>query len=117
MAPWTLSAWANVTAWEAVDVSAMARMRAYLDFAATYPKRLCGDVLDALRAALRRQCPRTLSQAFSTIRAAFPGPDDTRAEVAWSTLHGLATLQSSGRLPQSRMQARLGRAHQMLTQS
>jgi len=58
-----------------------------------------------------------LSQAFSTIRAAFPGPDDTRAEVAWSTLHGLATLQSSGRLPQSRMQARLGRAHQMLTQS
>ena len=53
--------------------------------------------------------------AFSAIRLAFPGSDDTRAEVAWSTLHGLATLQASARLSEKRMQARLEYAHQILT--
>jgi hypothetical protein len=39
----------------------------------------------------------------------------TRAEVAWSVLHGLATLQAGGRLRPSHLQARLDLAHQMLS--
>jgi hypothetical protein len=44
------------------------------------------------------------------------GRDDTRAEVAWSILHGLATLQASGRLRPTHLHARLDIAHRMLTQ-
>ena len=86
-----------------------------IDFAAAYPHIYAAmfSMPSGLRFAADAQ--EQLSRAFSTIRDAFPGPDDTRAEVAWSTLHGLATLQSSGRLPESRMQARLESAHQMLT--
>ena len=60
--------------------------------------------------------PGPLQRAFSGIRDAFPDTDGTRAEVAWSALHGLATLQASGRLRASHVQARLDHAHRMLTQ-
>ena len=40
----------------------------------------------------------------------------TLAEVAWSTLHGLATLEAGGRLLESHAQARLELAHRMLSQ-
>jgi hypothetical protein len=59
--------------------------------------------------------PEPLHRAFSGIREAFPDADGTRAEVAWSTLHGLATLQASGRLRASHVQARLDLARRMLT--
>jgi hypothetical protein len=38
------------------------------------------------------------------------------AEVAWSALHGLATLQAGGRLRPRQAQARLDLALRMLTQ-
>jgi hypothetical protein len=60
--------------------------------------------------------PEPLRRAISGIRDAFPDADGTRAEVAWSALHGLATLQASGRLRASHVQARLDLAHRMLTQ-
>lgn len=60
--------------------------------------------------------PGPLERAFSGIRDAFPDADGTRAEAAWSALHGLATLQASGRLRASQAQARLDLAHCMLTQ-
>jgi hypothetical protein len=60
--------------------------------------------------------PGPLQRAFAAIRDAFPDADGTRAEVAWAALHGLATLQASGRLRVSRGQARLDLAHRMLTQ-
>ena len=95
----------------------MARMRAYLDFAAATP------------GSMRRcsRCPRDWHSrpttppnrsrhAFSGIRAVFPNADGTRAEVAWSTLHGRATLQASGRLRARHVQARLDLAHRILTQ-
>jgi hypothetical protein len=59
--------------------------------------------------------PAPLHLAFSTIHEAFPDDDGTRAEVAWSVLHGLATLQASGRLRANQAQARLDLAHRMLT--
>ena len=62
------------------------------------------------------QTPEPLRHAFAVVRDAFPDADGTRAEVAWSTLHGLATLQASGRLRAAQAQTRLDLAHRMLTQ-
>jgi hypothetical protein len=45
-----------------------------------------------------------------------PDADGTRAEVAWSALHGLTTLQAGERLRASHAQARLDLVHDMLTQ-
>ena len=102
---------------EAVDASPMARMRAYLDFAAAHPRVY--EAMFSLPSGLAfaaDDTPEPLHRAFSGIRDAFPDADGTRAEVAWSALHGLATLQASGRLRASHAQARLDLAHRMLTQ-
>jgi len=100
---------------EAVDASPVARMRAYLDFAAAHPATY--EAMFTMSSGLQfaSGTPGPLSQAFTAIRDAFPGADDTQAEVAWATLHGLATLQASGRLPEERAQARLEHAHRVLT--
>ncbi|HEY0933971.1 MAG TPA: TetR/AcrR family transcriptional regulator [Trebonia sp.] len=106
---------AIAAALEAVAVSPAARMRAYLDFAAAHPTLY--EAMFSMPSGLLFDAAahEPLSRAFSAIHDAFPGPDDTRAEVAWATLHGLATLQASGRLPERRLQARLDYAHHMLT--
>ena len=101
---------------EAVAASPMARMRAYLDFAAAHPR-----VYEAMftmpsgLAFAADDTPEILHRAFAGIADVFPDADGTRAEVAWSALHGLATLQASGRLRASHVQARLELAHDMLT--
>lgn len=100
---------------QAVDASPMARMRAYLDFAAAQPQVY--EAMFSMPSGLAfaaDDTPEPLQQAFSGIREAFPDADGTRAEVAWSMLHGLATLQASGRLRASETQARLDLAHRML---
>ena len=102
---------------EAVDVSPLARMRAYLDFAAAYPRVY--EAMFSMHSGLAfaaEETPEPLRRAFSGIYDVFPDADGTRAEVAWSALHGLATLQASGRLRASHVQARLALAHRMLTQ-
>jgi AcrR family transcriptional regulator len=102
---------------EAVDASPMARMRAYLDFAAAHPRTY--EAMFSLPSGLAfaaDDTPGPLRRAFAAIRDAFPDSDGTRAEVAWSALHGLATLQASGRLRANQAQARLDLAHHMLTQ-
>jgi AcrR family transcriptional regulator len=102
---------------EAADASPMARMRAYLDFAAAHPRIY--EAMFSLPSGLAfgaDHTPEPLQRAFRGIRAAFPDADGTRAEIAWSTLHGLATLGASGRLRGSAAQARLELAHRMLTQ-
>jgi hypothetical protein len=101
---------------EAVDVSPMARMRAYLEFAAAHPRVY--EAMFSLPSGLAfaaDDTPAPLRRAFSGIRDAFPDADGTRAEVAWSALHGLATLQAGGRLRANQAQARLELAHRMLT--
>jgi AcrR family transcriptional regulator len=101
----------------AVDASPMARMRAYLDFAVAYPRVY--EAMFSLPSGLAfgaADTPGPLQRAFSGIQDAFPDADGTRAEVAWSVLHGLATLQATGRLRASHVQARLNLAHRMLTQ-
>ena len=102
---------------EAADVSPMARMRAYLEFAAAHPRTYeAMFVLPSGLAFAAGDTPEPLHRAFSGIRDAFPDADGTRAEIAWSTLHGLATLQAGGRLRQAQTRARLDLAHRMLTQ-
>jgi len=100
---------------EAVEASPLARMRAYLDFAGAHASVY--EAMFSMPSGLQfaGAAHEPLSRAFTAIREAFPGADDTQAEVAWATLHGLATLQASGRLPQERVQARLEQAHHALT--
>jgi len=101
---------------EGVDASPMGRIRAYLDFAAAHPRVY--EAMFSLPSGLAfatDDTPEPLQRAFSGIRDAFPGADESQAEVAWSALHGLATLQASGRLRTSHVQARLELTHRMLT--
>ena len=103
---------------KAVDASPMARMRAYLDFAEAHPRVY--EAMFSLPSGLAfaaDDTPAPLRLAFSGIYEAFPDDDGTRAEVAWSVLHGLATLQASRRLRANQVEARLDLAHRMLTQS
>ena len=100
---------------EAVDAAPMARMRAYLDFAAAHPRVY--EAMFSLPSGLpfaADDTPEPLRQAFAGIHAVFPDADGTRAELAWSVLHGLATLQAGGRLRASHVQARLDLAHELL---
>jgi AcrR family transcriptional regulator len=102
---------------EAAEVSPMARIRAYLDFAADHPRTY--EAMFSLPSGLTfatDDTPEPLLHAFAGIRNAFLNADDTQAEVAWAVLHGLATLQASGRLRPNHVQARLELTHQMLTQ-
>jgi hypothetical protein len=59
--------------------------------------------------------PEPLRRAFAGIQDVFPDGDGTLAEIAWSALHGLATLQAGGRLRASHLQARLDLLHDMFT--
>ena len=100
---------------EAVDPEPMARMRAYLEFAMARPHLY--EAMFSMPSDLRfgtENAPEPLQRAFAAIHETFPGPEH-RAEVAWATLHGLATLQMGGRQPASRMQSRLEDAHHILT--
>jgi AcrR family transcriptional regulator len=101
---------------EAADAKPLARMSAYLDFAVNHPRLY--EAMFSMPSGLSfgsGQGPESLGRAFAAIQDAFPSRDDTRAEVAWASLHGLATLLISGRLPPSRAQARLEHLHQLLT--
>ena len=73
-----------------------------------------GDVADALDAGQGAQTVlRTPHPAIAT-----RGARRNRApmeRMAWACLHGLAARQLSGRLPESRAQARLEYAHQRWT--
>jgi AcrR family transcriptional regulator len=100
----------------AVDPSPRERMRAYLDFAAAHPRVY--EAMFSMPSGLAfaaDDTPEPLRLAFSRIHEAFPDADGTRAEVAWSALHGLATLQAGGRLREREVQGRFELALRMLT--
>ncbi|MCX4237493.1 TetR/AcrR family transcriptional regulator [Streptomyces sp. NPDC020707] len=102
---------------EAADSDPMARMRAYLDFASARPHLY--EAMFSMPTDLgfgTEDAPEALRRAFAAIHQVFPSPDHVRAEVAWATLHGLATLQTSGRQPASRVRSRLEHAHRILTE-
>jgi AcrR family transcriptional regulator len=77
--------------------------RAYLDFAVANPARY--DAMFVLNTELKfgPEAPQALRDGFGEIEAAyapFAAADDLQAgtEVAWSAVHGLATLDRGGRL-------------------
>jgi AcrR family transcriptional regulator len=101
----------------AAEPTPRARMAAYLDFAAAHPRvyeamfSLPSD-LDFAAAGT----PDSLRQAFAAFREVFDDADGTRAEVAWSALHGLATLGAGGRLRAAGAQDRFDLVHRLLTE-
>ncbi len=101
----------------AADASPKPRMRAYLDFAAAHPRVY--EAMFSMPSGLvfgADDTPEPLRLAFNRIHEAFPDGDGTRAEVAWSALHGLATLQAGGRLRGDQTQARFDLAHRLLAE-
>jgi AcrR family transcriptional regulator len=101
---------------EAAEAEPLPRMQAYLDFAVHQPRVY--EAMFSMPSGLTfgtADVPAPLGRAFTAIEAVFPNDDGVKAEVAWASLHGLATLQISGRLPEARTQARLHYAHRMLT--
>ena len=105
------------TALEDAQASPVARMRAYLDFAADHPRLY--EAMFLLPSGLAFAVddpPEPLVRAFRGLRAAFPDGDETRAEVAWALWHGLATLAAGGRLRVDAAHDRLDLALRMLTE-
>lgn len=102
---------------QAVDASPRARMRAYLDFAVGHPRLY--EAMLSMPSGLAfavEDPPAPLRHAFAGLREAFSDTDGTRAEIAWSALHGLATLTAGGRLTAGQAQARFDLTHRLLTQ-
>jgi AcrR family transcriptional regulator len=85
---------------------------AYLSFATQRPALY--DAMFSRPVALRfgggAETPAPLQEGFGELLAALPpGPDsEIRAELFWSSLHGLATLTRSGRLRPEHQAERLG---------
>ena len=106
---------AIAAALEAVEPEPVARLRAYLDFALDHPHlyEAMFTMPSGLTFGPGNSIP-SLLRAFAAIQQAFPGADGARAEVAWATIHGLATLQLSHRLPEATLDARLEYARRML---
>jgi len=100
---------------EKVEPQPLARMRAYLEFAVSRPRIY--EAMFAMPSGLRFGPDNELEplrRAFAAIQCAFPGRDLSVSEVAWATVHGLATLQLSHRLPASGADERLEYAHRSL---
>lgn len=77
--------------------------RAYLEFAAANPALYDAMFLMSTDLTFGLEAPLPLREGFAELEAMFrPFVDDpdlgARTEVAWSTLHGLATLERGGRL-------------------
>lgn len=107
---------AIAAALEAVPAEPLSRMQAYLDFSVEQPRVY--EAMFSMPSGLSFGTgaePDSLQRAFAAIEAAFPGEDGTEAEVAWATVHGLATLENSDRMPAARKGARLAYAHRALT--
>jgi AcrR family transcriptional regulator len=101
---------------EQVEATPRARTGAYLEFAAAHPRTY--EAVFSLPSGLtfgRTGTPAAMTRASSALAAAFPGEDRIRAEVAWSLLHGLSTLDAGGRLSPGQGARRLEVAHRLLT--
>lgn len=77
--------------------------RRYLDFAAANPARYEAMFMMNLDLVFGLDAPQPLVDAFAELEALFrPFVDEAdlgaRTEVAWSAMHGLATLDRGGRL-------------------
>jgi AcrR family transcriptional regulator len=81
---------------EAADARALATT--YLDFARAHPALY--DAMFSAPSSLvfaAEETPGALKEAFAEVRRVIGG-DETRTEVFWSALHGLATLERGRRV-------------------
>ena len=72
---------------------------AYLDFARTHPATY--EAMFLMPTGLRfaaADTPAPMRTAFATLGRALGLTDDIRTEIAWSLLHGVASLDRAGRL-------------------
>jgi AcrR family transcriptional regulator len=97
---------------EQVPAEPRARMQAYLDFATARPRVYEAMFLMPSELPFAQSgAPEVLQRAFAAIREGLSTSAeagiDVGAEVVWASLHGLATLQLSGRIPASRAADRL----------
>jgi AcrR family transcriptional regulator len=95
-----------------------ALIAAYLDFAAAHPAVYTAMFESAALPFARDDTPAPLTEGFAVLRdvlapaaTAEPG---RYAELAWATLHGLATLARAGRLPPDGAAERLALAVTLL---
>jgi AcrR family transcriptional regulator len=98
----------------AAQPNPQARAAAYLSFAAAHPQVY--EAMFALPSDLTygsETSPDSMWRAFESIRGVFPGADETFAELAWATLHGLATLQAANRLRPAHLHDRLDLFHHL----
>jgi AcrR family transcriptional regulator len=102
---------------EAAEPTPLARMRAYLDFAAAHPRTYEVLFMPTELPFNAQDTPPEMKRAFAAVSPLFPDADGTHTEVVWALLHGLSTLTAGGRLPPSRAEARLELAHDLLTRS
>ena len=102
---------------EGAENDPLARMRAYLDFAATHPRTYEVLFMPSALPFNAQDTPEPMKRAFAAVAPFFPDADGTHTEVVWAVLHGLATLGAGSRLPPSRAQARLELAHDLLTRT
>jgi AcrR family transcriptional regulator len=95
-----------------------ALIAAYLDFAAAHPAVYTAMFESAALPFGREDTPAPLTEGFTVLRdvlAPAAAPDPGRyAELAWATLHGLATLGRAGRLPPEGAADRLALAVRLL---
>ncbi len=91
---------------------------AYLDFAAAHPAVYTAMFESAALPFGRDDTPAPLTEGFAVLRdvlAPAATSDPGRyAELAWATLHGLATLSRAGRLPPDGAAARRALAIELL---
>ncbi|MFI9508311.1 TetR/AcrR family transcriptional regulator [Nocardia sp. NPDC052566] len=106
------------TADAAPDGRLRAAIEAYLEFAqqnpATYQAMF---TLEISTEFATENTPPELRDAFAALAAVVDDGVDagTRAELLWSTLHGVSTLTRDGRLPASNAEARLNGLVRMLS--
>lgn len=84
--------------------------RAYLTFAREHGALYAAMFeMPSLNTFASARTPAPLRSAFEALRALFgQGPEaDTRTELFWSTLHGVAVLERDGRLPPDRREERI----------
>lgn len=95
-------------------------VRGYLAFAAANPARYDAMFLLNTDLTFGPDVPAALREAFAEIQAAyapFTGSSDAEnaTEVAWSTVHGLATLERAGRLRPDFQEQRIAIVCEQLT--
>ena len=93
----------------------VSRTAAYLDFARAHPATY--EAMFPMPTGLRfaaADVPAPMRVAFTALGRALGIADDVRTEIAWSLLHGVASLDRAGRLSAGARGRRLAELERLL---